>query len=175
MSDEFFDPDEEVVVHRLGSHYQPSPRVAIALLIAFVISLIAVFHYVNPISVNGHTVVTTAPTTTTTSANSTSTTLPREQVKVQVANGTSIHGLARTYTTELQSNQWGVLQQINAPHSVARTVIYYRLGFQWAARAIASQIHAPQSSVRRLEHFTGVPGYNIDDVIVILGPDIAHS
>jgi hypothetical protein len=174
MSDEFFDADEVVVAHRPGSHYQPSPRLAVALLVAFIISLVAVFHYVNPISVNGHAVTTTTPSTTTTLANSSTTTIPRGQVKVQVANGTTIGGLARTYTAQLQTNSWGVLQQINGPR-VNSTTIYYRLKFQWAARAIASELHVSQAAVRRLEHFSGVPGYNIDDVIVIIGPDLAHG
>ena len=175
MSDEFFDDDEIGAVHHPGSHYQPTPQVAVGLLIAFVLSLVAVFHYVNPVSVNGHAVTTTLASTTTTNANHTTTTIARGQVKVQVANGTSVPGLARTVTVQLQVKAWGVLQQINAPQSVSATVIYYRLGFQWAARLIASEIHVSQASVRQLKKFTGVPGYNIDDVIVILGPDIAHG
>ena len=172
MSDEFFDGDDHVDVVRPGSHYQPSPQVAIGLLVAFIIALIAVFHYVNPISVNGHAVTTTVGSTTTTAAGSTTTTVPRGQVKVQVANGTTVHGLAHTYTTQLQVKAWGVLQQINGPR-VSATTIYYRLGFQWAARAIASELHVTQASVHQLGKFTGVAGYNIDDVIVIVGPDLA--
>jgi hypothetical protein len=175
MSDEFFDEDEHVAVRHPGSHYQPTPQVAVGLLIAFIISLVAVFHYVNPISANGHAVTTTVAPTTTTIAGHPTTTVPRGQVKVQVANGTTIAGLARTVTVQLQVKAWGVLQQIQSPQPVSATVIYYRLGFQWAARKIASEINVSQSSVQQLKKFTGVPGYNIDDVIVLLGLDASHG
>ncbi len=175
MSDEFFEDDSHVDVHHPGSHYQPTPQVAIGLLVAFIISLVAVFHYVNPVSVNGHAVTTLPSVTTTTLGGHTQTTVPRGQVKVQVANGTSMSGLARTITSQLQVKAWGVLQQIQSPQSVSATVIYYRLGFQWAARKIASELNVSQAAVQQLKKFTGVPGYNIDDVIVILGPDISHG
>ena len=117
---------------------------------------------------------TTQPQThnTTTTTKSTSTTVPKSQVSVQVANGTTISGLAGTYTTKLQIQGWNTLPRVNGPTETA-TVIYYHPSFLWAAQAIAVEIGVPASAARPLGTATPVPGATGDDVVVILGPDVA--
>ena len=112
-----------------------------------------------------------SPTTTTTT-NSTSTTGPKSQVSVQVANGTTVSGLAGTYTTKLQLQGWNTLPRVNGPAETA-TVIYYHPAFLWAAQEIATEIGAPASAARPLGTATPVPGATGDDIVVILGPDVA--
>ena len=118
-----------------------------------------------------------AATTTTTLASSTgggstSTTVPKNKVPVQVANGTSVSGLARTYTQQLEALNWDALPQVNGP-KVTATTIYYNPGFLWAAQEIAGEIKVSSSAIQPLNGLNPVPGASGDDVIVILGPDVA--
>ncbi len=111
-------------------------------------------------------------TTTTTAAGSTSSTVPKSQVSVQVANGTTISGLAGSYTTKLQLLGWNTLPRLNGPAETA-TVIYYHPSFLWAAQEIATEIGVPASAARPLGNATPVPGATGDDIVVVLGPDVA--
>ena len=113
---------------------------------------------------------TTSSTTTTTST--TQTTVPRSTVSVQVANGTTVPGLAGTYTRKLQTYSWDALPAINGPTETA-TVVYYHPGFLWAAQAIATEIGAPATAAKPIGATAPVPGASGDKVIVILGPDVA--
>jgi hypothetical protein len=118
---------------------------------------------------------TSTPTTqphSTTTTNSTSATVPKSQVSVQVANGTTISGLAGTYTTKLQLLGWNTLPKLNGPTETA-TVIYYHPAFLWAAQGIATEIGVPASAARPLGTAAPVPGATGDDIVVILGPDVA--
>jgi hypothetical protein len=94
----------------------------------------------------------------------------KAQVRVQVANGTNVAGLARTYTQSLMTQGWDTLPEMNGP-SVTKTVVYYNPGFKWAAVEIATSINVSQSSVTALGGLSPVAGASGDDVIVILGPD----
>jgi hypothetical protein len=91
---------------------------------------------------------------------------------VQLANGTSTTGLARTYTQRLLTLGWDTLPQMNGP-KVTSTVIYYNPGFKWAAQEIANEIHASTKSVQPYNGQSLISGASTDDVIVILGPDLA--
>jgi hypothetical protein len=120
-----------------------------------------------------HTTSTTQPrSTTSTTAKSTSTTVPKSQVSVQVANGTTTSGLAGTYTTKLQLLGWNTLPRVNGPAETT-TVIYYHPAFLWAAQEIATEIGVPATAARPLGTATPVPGATGDDIVVILGPDVA--
>jgi hypothetical protein len=98
--------------------------------------------------------------------------VPKNKVPVQVANGTSVSGLARTYTQQLEALNWDALPQVNGP-KVTATTIYYNPGFLWAAQEIAGEIKVSSSAIQPLNGLNPVPGASGDDVIVILGPDVA--
>jgi hypothetical protein len=153
-----------------GSHYQPAPPVALALLVLFVASVIAVVHFVSPVSIGGGG---GASTTTTAPSGSTTTTTfpPRSAVKVQVANGTTIPNLAKAATDALVLRNWGVLGPVNANAAAAKTVIYYRSGYRWAAKQVARTLKEPLGTLSPLGTATPVAGTSGDDVIVVLGPD----
>ena len=153
---------------RSAASYQPSPILAFALLVFFVIAVFSVLHYVHPVPVGGG--VVSPGVTTTTRHHGPTTTLPRSKVHVQVANGTSTPGLAKTANNLLQTQNWAVLGPVNGKHTSA-TVIYYRPGFSWAAKKIARTLQVPLSSIRPLGTATPVRGSIVgDDVIVLLGP-----
>jgi hypothetical protein len=157
-----------------GSHYQPRLGVVLTLLVIFVAAAFLVLHSPSPAATGP-----SASSTTTTSPagphSTTTTTPPRSRVRVQVANGTLTTGLASSYTQLLITRGWDALPQVNASSRVAKTIVYFNPGFQWAAQQIATQIKVPASAVKPLNGQTPVPGAAGDDVVVVLGPDVAVS
>lgn len=153
-----------------GSHYQPA--------LGVVLVIVALFIAATFLMLRSPGVATQGPsstTTTTTIAHSggTTTSLPtKAQVRVQVANGTNTTGLARTFTQQLQTLGWDTLPQVNAA-KVRATIIYYNPGYAWAAQQIAGEIKASSSAIQPLNGLSPVAGASGDDVIVILGPDLA--
>lgn len=115
------------------------------------------------------TTTTSTPATTTTAGGST--TIARSKVSVQVANGTSISGLAGTYTSKLQVLGWNTLPKLNGPTETA-TVIYYHPGFLWAAQAIATELGVAATAAQPIGTAAPVPGATGDDIVVVLGPDV---
>jgi hypothetical protein len=158
-----------------GSHYQPRLGVVLTLLVVFVAGAFLVLHSPSP-GASGPSASSTTTTTTAPGHHSTTTTTPpRSRVRVQVANGTLTTGLAGSYTQMLITQGWDALPQVNASSRVTKTIIYFNPGFQWAAQQIARQIKVAASAVTALNGQTPVPGASGDDVIVVLGPDVAVS
>jgi len=151
-----------------GSHYQPALSVVLIIVVLFVGATFLMLRYNGPASAGP---ATTSSTTTTVRGTST-TVVSKSTVRVQVANGTTTAGLARSYTQQLQTLGWDTLPQVNASR-VAATVIYYNPKFLWASEQIANAIKVSRSAIHPLGGLRPVPGASGDDVIVILGPDVA--
>ncbi len=159
-----------------GSHFQPSLPVVVIILVLFVCTAFLIERSTTP------THATAGPVTTTTHATahpgtSTTTTLkpvqiPRAQVSVQVANGTSIKGFAKTVTQQLQTLGWNTLSAINGPHETS-TIVYYKPAFRWAAITIAGELRVPVTAIHVLTSLPSVAGSSGDDIVVVLGPN-AH-
>jgi hypothetical protein len=158
---------EETPRRRSRAQFQPSSAVSIAIIVAFVFGVF--------LTVRSTTPGSTTPTLAT-GGGSTSTTavVSKAQVRVQVANGTLINGLARSTTQNLMTLGWNTLPELNGPH-VSSTVIYYNPGFAWAANEVAQEIHVPSSAVAALNGLNPVSGAASDDVIIVLGPDAANQ
>lgn len=157
--------------HNEGSHYQPSLMVVLIILVLFVGATFAMLRSssATPGSTAG---VTTTTAATSTGSTTTTSLVPKSKVRVQVANGTTISGLARANTQQLMTFGWDTLPELNGP-KVAKTTIYFNPGYQWAARQIAVELKFSTSAVQPLNGLSPVPGASSDDVIVILGPDSA--
>ncbi len=152
-----------------GSHYQPATWVVLVIVLLFVLSAFAILRSHSPASSSP-----TTSTTTTTTASSTSTTLPvRSRVRVQVANGTTVSNLARDFTQRLQTSGWDTLPPLNSTSKAAASVIYFTPGNLVAAREIAAELHLSNSAVQPLNGLTPVAGASNDDVILVIGPDLA--
>ena len=67
---------------------------------------------------------------------------------------------------------WDTLPQVNAA-KVSATEIFYNPGYVWAAKQIAHEIKVSDSAIQPLNGLSPVSGASGDDVIVILGPDVA--
>ena len=152
-----------------GSHYQPALSVVLVIVTLFVGATFFMLRYVAPASPSS-TTTTLASSPTTTKPHST--VVAKSTVRVQVANGTLITGLARTFTQRLLTLGWDTLPQVNAlGPKVTKTTVYFNPGFKWAATQIANTIHVGAHAVVALGGLRPVSGAASDDVIVILGPD----
>lgn len=98
-------------------------------------------------------------------------TVARSEVLVQVANGTKKQGLARFETQQLAAQGWNVLPGINGPR-VGRTAIYYKPGYAESAAAI--QKFLGSGSLLTFPGSSPVPGSVRYHVLVIVGPDLAN-
>ena len=156
-----------------GSHYQPSLPVVLIILVLFVGATFVMLRSSSALRVTPS--ATTNPVTATTvkkSSGSVTTVQPNSQVRVQVANGTTVSGLARLFTQQLLTAGWDTLPPLNAARTNT-TSVFYNPGYRGAAREIASTIHVSGGSVQPLNGLNPVPGAASDNVIVILGPDAA--
>lgn len=150
-----------------GSHYQPAIGVVLVIVVLFVA---ATFFMLRTSTASPSA---TATTTTTTVPHSAVKHPAKAKVRVQVANGTDITGLGRTYTQQLQTIGWDTLPPVNSNSKATASVIYFNPGFAWAGREIAIEIKVSPSVVEPLNGLSPVPGAAGDDVIVVLGPDVA--
>lgn len=133
--------------------------------------LVALFILLGPAS---H-LTSASPTssTTTTTIKHRPTRVVKSQTIVQVANGTSVGGLARHYTDILEAMDWNALPGINAATSPSHTIVYFARGYQAAADLVAKELGVSTAHVTLRDGATGVVGAAHDDVIVVLGPDLA--
>ena len=126
------------------------------------------------------TPTTEAPTTTeppTTTETATTTTiagpLPRDQVRLVLANGDGRFRLA-SITADRISPLGYIIDLGDALQTVKATIIYYRPGFDDEAVVVANDISVPGAIIAALPTNSAPPITNSDDsgdVIVVLGPD----
>jgi LytR cell envelope-related transcriptional attenuator len=112
-------------------------------------------------------------TSTSTTTPAPTTTVAKGQVKVQVANGSSTAGIATKVTQQLQTQGWNTLPPVNATSQVPSSKVYYAQGREAAAREVAAELRLPASSLAPLTAAVPVAGATGDDVVVVVGPDLA--
>jgi LytR cell envelope-related transcriptional attenuator len=119
------------------------------------------------------TTVAAAPLVTTTAAPQPH---PVGQVKIAVANGSGVAGLAGRIRAQLNSAGFNTsVPALNAPAPVATTSVYYIAGYAPDAAAIATtQLSLPATVVKPMPTPPPVPANTIAgvDVLVIAGADI---
>jgi hypothetical protein len=129
-------------------------------------------------SASTSTTTTTAhagSTTTSSGSHTTATTIPRSQVKVQVANGSTTAGVATRITQQLQTLGWNTLPPVNASSQVTASVVYYAANRRAQALEIASELNLAATAAQPLTTSVPVAGAAGDDVVVVVGPDLASS
>jgi hypothetical protein len=121
------------------------------------------------------TTTTTAPKhgKTTPTVHVTTTTLARGATSVQVANGSQGNGLAAHYSALLSADGWSTKPATNATAQVATSAVYYAPGQQEAAAAIATEMKLPPTAVLPLSSTVPVAGASGNDVVVVIGADLA--
>jgi hypothetical protein len=159
-----------------GSHYQPALSVVLIIVVLFVVAAFLMLRYVSPASSSSTTTLPPSETTTTLHHH----TVAKSSVRVQVANGTKVPNLARSYSQELLTQGWNTLPGVNAlpdftGSHLKATVVYFNPGFKWAAIQIANKIHVGLHSIQAMNGLRPVPGASSDDVVVILGHNSANK
>jgi hypothetical protein len=112
---------------------------------------------------------TTEPATTTTVAGP----LPRDQVRLVLANGDGRFRLASITADRIRPLGY-VIDLGDALKPVDATIIYYRPGFQDEAAVVATDIKVPAAIIAALPTNSAQAITNSDDLgdlIVVLGPD----
>jgi hypothetical protein len=92
-------------------------------------------------------------------------------VRVQVANGTEVTGLARKYTQRLVTLGWDALPEVNGPATTV-TVVYYHGGFSVGRARVAQEIKVKMTASQALARSQGGHRRCSDDVIVVFGHDL---
>jgi hypothetical protein len=141
-----------------------------AILLTFTLFAFFALRAVPSVSVDGK-VKHHHATTTAVAGVTTTTTLGRSQVRVQVANGTKTAGLAAAVTARLMTQGWNMLPKLNGPR-VGHTAIYYKSGY--ASQAVLIRQFLGAGTLQLWTGAAPVPGALDDQIIVLLGPDIAH-
>ena len=112
--------------------------------------------------------LTTVPQATTTTPRA----RPKGDVRVLVANGSGIRGLAAATTTHLRSLGYATLSPVDATSSVDKTAVQYADGYELDARELAASLSLPATVLARM-NAPPVAAADLGDakVIVILGED----
>ena len=112
--------------------------------------------------------LTTVPATTATTAAARA----KGDVRVLVANGSGIRGLAANTSTALRNLGWATLTPVDATGQVEKTAIQYAEGYEAEAREIAANLSLPATVAARLTS-PPVAAADLGDakVIVVLGTD----
>jgi hypothetical protein len=104
---------------------------------------------------------------------------PPSQVRVGVANGSGVTGLAARIRAQLNSAGYNTATPpLNSPVPIATTSVYYIPGFQADALAVATgQLSLPASTVKPMPSPTPVPSGQLFgvDVLVVAGADIGGA
>jgi hypothetical protein len=113
-----------------------------------------------------------------TSSSTTSTTAaprPPAEVKVLIANGSDIDGAAGAQTDALEALGYVTADPTNTSTKVPATVVYFTVGYQAEAEALAEAIGAAVTEVKPLPTPAPVDDLQLSNVLVIVGPDIASA
>ena len=106
----------------------------------------------------------------------------RSKTRVQVVNATVTQGAAAMFQHQLNSAGWNSLtaEDLSVPVTRATqqriTFVYFLPRHQPAAQMVATELHVPATHVllRTRSVLNEVHGAYRDDVVVLLGTDLAH-
>jgi hypothetical protein len=119
----------------------------------------------------GKTPVTTAATTTVTTASA----RPASAVKVLVANGSNVRGLAGLIATKLHTAGYNTLAVVNATQQVAASVVYYQPGYQKEAALVGQVLALAPTAVQATPSPPPVTNLSTANILVVAGPDLAPA
>jgi hypothetical protein len=122
-------------------------------------------------SSGGKTPTTTPSVTTTT----TTPARPASAVKVLVANGSSVRGLAGLTATKLHTAGYNTLAVVNATQQVTASLVYFQPGYQKEAAAVAATLGVAPTAVQPTPSPPPVTNLSTANVLVVAGPDLASA
>ena len=125
-------------------------------------------------AVTTSTTATTAPPTTTSTTRPLATHSP-SSVKVLVANGTNVSGVAGKLKTKLATGGYDLLAPTNTTSPARASAVYYAEGYQGDAQAVASAAGLGTGTLQAMTAQLPVANSSGAEVIVVIGPDLASS
>lgn len=121
------------------------------------------------------TTVDSGDGTATTSSTTTVAARPPSQVKVLVANGSSVNGAAGTQTDELEALGYVTATPTNAAERVPASIVYYTAGFEPEARQLAETLGLGEAAVKMLPAVAPVDDLQLANVLLVIGPELASG
>jgi hypothetical protein len=117
---------------------------------------------------------TTAPSTTSTAPPTTLAAARNPaEVKVLVANASTVRGAAGGARTKLLEAKYNVLSPVDAPTKGAESAVFFTAEYQADAVAVAAALEIPAELVKPLPTPAPVPDLKKANVLVLLGSDHA--
>jgi hypothetical protein len=123
-------------------------------------------------STAGGKTATTAPAATTTT---TTPARPASAVKVLVANGSTVRGLAGLIATKLHTAGYNTLAVVNATQQVTASLVYFQPGYQKEAAAVAGTLGVAATAVQPTPSPPPVTNLSTANVLVVAGPDLGST
>jgi hypothetical protein len=96
---------------------------------------------------------------------------PVQNVKVLVANGSGVSGLAGTVSTRLKGLGYDTLAVTNGSH-VASSVVYFQPSYTAEAAALAQALSLPASSAQAMPNPPPVSSVGAANIVVVAGADL---
>jgi len=148
------------------------------LLVALVLGVV-VLASIGRVAPTQNTAATRPPVTSTTApaSSTTTTTLATHSpaaVKVLVANGTSVSGLAGRFSGKLNAQGYDTLSPTDTLSPAKASAVYYLTGYQGDADAIAGIIGLSSGATQPFSSAVPVATTSAD-VVVVVGPDLAST
>ena len=127
-----------------------------------------------PSAASSSSTTTNGQGSTTTSTSTPAAAKPARQVKVVVANGTTVSGAATRIGTELSTEGYTNETPVDTTSPQTASATYYAPGFESNAAAIATFLQLKKSPLP-MPGSLPVASTAGADVLVIIGPDLASS
>jgi hypothetical protein len=125
------------------------------------------------------TTSTSAPPTSAAASSSTSSSVAvkgPQNVKVLVANGSGVAGLAGRLSTRLHTQGYDTVSQgTNANQAVTTSKVYYTTGFAAEAAVLAQFLKLPPSAAQPMPNPPPVSNLAAANVVVDAGPDLSST
>lgn len=97
-------------------------------------------------------------------------------VRVLVANGTTVAGAGSRFTDTLTAAGYQAAAPTNAiDQAVEATIVYFTGGYEAEARAVAAALGSSSDSVMALPTAPVVNDYALANVVVVVGADMANT
>lgn len=127
-----------------------------------------------PDSTLGTTPSPGSTTSTTIAAETTPPPPPRAELDIAVANGAEVGGSASEVSDALEARGYVDVGSFDGSQVVDITTVYYTIGFEAAAEAMALDMGMDPSRIRPIAEVPGIGGLGTQPLVVYLGRDVVN-
>jgi hypothetical protein len=98
-----------------------------------------------------------------------------QSVKVLVANGSTVNGLAGRLSARLHNQGYDTVGTGNATQAAMTSKVYYQTGFATEATTVAELLKLPPSAAQPMPSPPPVKDLGAANIVVDAGPDLASG